>query len=189
MTRMVRKSVGSLVAMVLLATLAGSAHAQRLTLGTGAGVTIPVGDFGDAFNSGWNAQGNLGITSPTWPVGLRFDFVYHSLDDDAGPGPDNDLTIISGLANLELKLNPRRSDGLSLVVGPGVYNFEEEFGVGETDIGLFGGASYRFATPTLVVSLEGKFHNVFQETDPAQFANISLVVHIPFGVVSASRTR
>ena len=174
--------------LALIAMLPGFAQAQesmRVTLGTGAGASIPMGDFGDRADLGWTAQANLGFTKSTWPVGLRFDVAYHALDGaDLGIGEQQDVTILAGLANLELGIARNASGGgLFLAAGGGVYRFD--FGdtlVGEaesTEFGIFAGLAYKLAMTNLFVSLEGKLHHVFTEGDAAQLVPIAVVVEIP----------
>ncbi|MGH7551876.1 MAG: outer membrane beta-barrel protein, partial [Longimicrobiales bacterium] len=184
MNRVMRSMAGLLVAM---AAWAGSVQAQSptVTLGTGAGGTFPLGDFGETFGTGWNAQANIGFRSPSWPVALRFDVAYHSLNHDV-PFGENDLAIIAGLANVELKFNRGSASGPFIVAGPGYYNFDREVTGGESDFGVFAGAGYKIAMTNLLVSIEGKFHNVFTEGNSSRFIPVGLVVEIPLGgMVSA----
>jgi hypothetical protein len=171
------------IALMATLALAGTARAQgtSLTLGTGFGGTPPVGDAADFYNLGWNAQANLGLTNPSWPVGLRFDFMYSSLGGEDILGVENKLRIIAGLANVELKLTRTPTGGgFFLVGGPGVYNLESEVSLGgsNTEMGVFGGLGYKVAMTNLLVSFEGKFHNVFTD-DATQLAPFNLVVEVP----------
>ena len=174
-----------------LALFAGGAQAQTaLTLGTGAGLTIPVGDLGDVTGLGWNAQANVGLTNPAWPVALRLDFMYHNLqgeelvDDTDIELPD--VTVLAGIANAELYVaRAANGGGLFLVGGAGIYNFDtDEVGGVEsessTDFGILGGAGYKLAMTNLMLSIEGKFHHVFAD-ESAQFIPVNIVVEIPIG--------
>lgn len=168
---------------VLVAVLAGGVRGQepvRVSLGTGFGATLPVGDASDVLDVGWHAQAILGLSKTTWPVGLRFDVGYHSLGGSGTLLPD--LRIISGLANLELRLNRAGGPGgFFLAAGPGVYNMEFGDGPSETEFGIFGGVGYKFAMTNLLLSLEGKFHNIFTEANSTQLIPFSIVAELPLG--------
>jgi hypothetical protein len=188
MNRVMRSMASLLVAMAVWASSV-QAQSPTVTLGTGAGGTFPIGDFGDTFNAGWNAQANIGLRSPSWPVAFRFDVVYHSLNHDV-PFGENDLGIVAGLANVEFKFNGATGSGPFIVAGPGYYNLDREVTGGESDFGLFAGAGYKIAMTNLLVSIEGKFHNVFTEGNSSRFIPVGLVVEIPLGgTVSAIRSR
>ena len=175
-----------------LAAFAAQAEAQTaLTFGTGAGLSIPMGDLADTHGLGWNAQVNLGLQNASWPIALRIDAMYHTLDgDDVVDGVDvefSDLQIIAGVANAELYVARSASGGgLFLVGGVGLYNTDREGdgvdGESSTDFGLLGGAGYKLAMTNLLLSIEGKFHNIFTEGESnAQFIPINIVAEIPFG--------
>jgi hypothetical protein len=177
-----------------LALFADGAQAQTaLTVGTGAGLTIPIGDLADAQGLGWNAQGNIGVQNPGWPIALRFDVMYHSLsgEDGAVGGVQfegRSLQIISGIANAELYVSrAANGGGLFLVGGAGIYNLDAEDDddiletESSTDFGLVGGAGYKLAMTNLFLSIEGKFHNIFGEGGDGQLIPINVVVEIPLG--------
>lgn len=171
---------------------AGGAQAQTaLTVGTGAGLTVPVGDMADFSGLGWNAQVNLGIQNAAWPVALRIDGMYHSLGGEDVEGTSVELpgvNIIAGLANAEFYVaRAANGGGFFLVGGVGIYNFdvdddtEAETG-SSTDFGLAGGAGYKLAMTNLMLSIEGKFHNVFTDGESGtQFIPINIVAEIPLG--------
>lgn len=174
---------------------AGGAQAQTaFTVGTGAGLTVPVGDLADFQGLGWNAQVNLGIQNPGWPVAFRIDGMYHSLSGDdivSTGGGDVEwpgLNIIAGVANAEFYVaRSANGGGLFLVGGVGIYNTDvdddsEAETSSSTDFGLAGGAGYKIAMTNLLLSIEGKFHNIFTEGESnAQFIPINIVAEIPLG--------
>lgn len=186
-------------AALALGLSAGGATAQTaLTIGTGAGVSVPIGDLGDFYGIGWNAQANVGVHNTMWPVGLRFDVAYNSLPGDAIEGEDGDipgLNIISGLANVELYVaRAAAGGGLFLVGGAGIHNIDSDFegAEGVTKFGLLGGAGYKLAMTNLFLGIEGKFHHIFTDSDEsgdqpgvlsgsAQFIPVTVFVEIPLG--------
>lgn len=179
------------VATLLLAATAGAAHSQTaLTLGTGFGATIPVGDAADFASTGWHAQANLGLTNPDWPVGVRFDGMYHTLGgEDLGAGLETaGLDIIAGTLNLQLFLSRNVSGGGFFVTGGGgLYNIDsgDDEGLIETEsvtkAGIVGGLGYKFGMTNLRLSLEGKYHNIFTEGSSTQLIPITILVEIPLG--------
>jgi hypothetical protein len=178
------------LAAIGLFAFAGGAQAQTaLTVGTGAGLTVPVGDLGEFQGLGWNAQVNLGIQNAAWPVALRIDGMYHSLSgEDVGNEEVPGLNVIAGVANAEFYVaRSANGGGFFLVGGVGIYNFDiDDDTEGETgsstDFGLAGGAGYKLAMTNLMLSLEGKFHNVFTEGESnTQFIPINIVAEIPLG--------
>jgi hypothetical protein len=174
-------------AALALLVFAGSVQAQdrtRITVGTGAGGSFPVGSTSDLLGFGWNAQANLGLRNPAWPVGLRLDLVYNVFDGDNTTEVDNDRRVLAGLANLELKFNRNSDSGFFIVGGPGYYSLEWDAAVGnesQSDPGIFGGAGYRFAMTNLLLNIEGKYHHVFTEGESTKFIPLSIVAEIPLG--------
>lgn len=68
--------------LVLLAALSllllPAATAAQVRLMAGAGLSTPIGDFGDVADPGWHLRGGLQLGVPSIPVGLRADGAYHS---------------------------------------------------------------------------------------------------------------
>ncbi|MGH7127614.1 MAG: hypothetical protein ACREIV_03530, partial [Planctomycetaceae bacterium] len=129
MKRLSGKVAGAVLALAV--TVTGAQAQTALTVGTGVGGSLPVGNLADVAGIGWNAQANLGLHNPMWPVGLRFDVMYHSLglDDEFG---DGDVQIIAGIANAELYVaRSPNGGGLFVVGGAGIYN--QEFGLDGED--------------------------------------------------------
>jgi hypothetical protein len=178
----VRRAFTAILLSALVA-FPGGAMAQegvRWTIGTGFGGTLPISDLDEFVNPGWHAQANLGVRHVDWPASLRFDFVYHSLGAETG---DNDLRVLAGLANVEFRLTRTGSDGgFFLVAGPGIYTLKFEGATdGDTEFGVFGGLGYKIAMTNLLLSLEGKFHNIFGENDSIRIIPFSIVAEIPVG--------
>jgi hypothetical protein len=178
----------TLCAAAMLAAVPFATSAQeplRITLGTGAGASIPIGDFGDRADLGWTAQGNVGFGKASWPVGLRFDLMYHALDGaDLAVGEAQDVTILAGLANVEIGLSRNESGGGLFAVGGGGF-YRMDFGdqlIGEqesTELGIFGGLAYKLAMTNLVLSIEGKYHNIFTEGSSSSLIPLTIVAQIP----------
>ena len=50
---------------------------KPVSLGIAAGAAIPVGDFADAYNTGFNGTVGLGLSSVGTPLGVRFEGMYN----------------------------------------------------------------------------------------------------------------
>lgn len=89
-----------------LAMIATTAHAQSMvaaakpvSFGVAGGLSIPTGDFGDAFKSGFNVSAMGEIHQAAWPVAIRIEAQYDqfSAKDEIGDGK---VKSIGGLANV-----------------------------------------------------------------------------------------
>src|SRR5688500_18710969 len=69
--------------------------------GLGGGMSVPVGDAGDALKEGFHVRGILSVKPPVLPFGIRGVLGYQKLNlDDTMPGVEGTGKILSGLANL-----------------------------------------------------------------------------------------
>jgi hypothetical protein len=178
MNRIVR---AVLVAGVVASVAASGAEAQaRGYIGFGGGVSIPTGDFGDAFGTGWLGQVVAGITGPTGVIGGRVNgtFTRHSHDtvNDASVkllGAMGDLVFSPGSG--EAKLRPY------LLGGIGFQNVKEEVGaleVSETELAFNFGGGVNIAMGRMKLFIEGRWLSV--RTDPS--ANmLPLSIGLRFG--------
>src|SRR6266550_6177269 len=98
-----RISIGiSAVVLVFSAVQLSAQSAKPVSLGIAAGAAIPVGDFSDSFNTGYNGTVSLGFSSIGTPLGLRVEGMYNKFlgrnDNTIFNQPDS--RIIGGTANL-----------------------------------------------------------------------------------------
>ena len=128
-----RKSSVILLGSALLALSAATARAQDKTvhINFGGGPTIPSGDLGDRFSTGWGPA--IGVTFDANPkVGFQFEYAYRwmGLNDDAvalnpllvGTNLDANHQTNQLDFNLVLNLNAREAPArVFLVAGPGAY--------------------------------------------------------------------
>ena len=179
-----QKIFGAVAGLTLAVALATPAHAQdaastrAFTIGIAGGITMPMGDFGDAFDTGYNVMGSLGFRPATLPVGFSFDVAYHSLGfadgDDEIPGAEDigDARILSGTGNVVLNFTTAGGIRPYLIGGVGLYNFDTEAGEGTTDFGLNAGGGLNFALSGFSTFLETRYHSVFTEEDNTNFLPI-----------------
>jgi hypothetical protein len=139
------------IALMLLSAPA-SVEAQPHLM-AGAGLSTPLGSFGDAAGVGWHAGAGLQLGFPTLPVALRADGAYHSFGEET-PAPKT--TMLGGALSVVINLPGvgiipyflggvgmyRRSvDGLDPVSDSG---FHGAFGVNIGALGFGGFGEARF---------------------------------------------
>ena len=181
--RPMRKRV--LVAAVAGLALAAAPAAAQESIGTrttsfsiGGGATLPIGDAGDAFDTGFNLQGSLHLQPPLRAVGARFDVMYHSMGvkEDLLIG-EADLNVLAGAANVVLTVSNTGTMRPYVLGGLGLYNLD--FGGGsssETKAGLNGGGGVEFGVGGFTTFIEARLHSIFTEE-----SNTNLVP-VVFGV-------
>ncbi|HEU4564302.1 MAG TPA: outer membrane beta-barrel protein [Gemmatimonadaceae bacterium] len=145
--------------------------------GVGGGASIPSGDLGDGFDTGWNAGAMLGWRPMNSIWGLRLDGSYSRLNSQLNS--DNQLTNWNAMLDLTLDF-PIGQNGSSfyLLGGVGLHNFAWDFeGTDEdpnqtfdgledaTDFGVNGGAGVSFALGRTNLFVEGRLVNVFNGND------------------------
>jgi hypothetical protein len=181
------------VAALALSTalFASAAQAQTpVSFGLGGGVSLPLGDFGDAAKTGFHGTGLVEFQPASLPVGIRLDGTYHRIgfsdlqEDFAGPG---NFQMITGTLNgvytfqtaAESKFHPY------IIAGAGVYNFKANFDDfdddSETKFGINGGAGFNMGMGSASIFVEGRFHNVFTEGSSTTFVPITLGVRFGGG--------
>ena len=74
-------TLAALGAAVALACAPTAVEAQPRIMG-GAGLSTPMGDFGDVAGVGWHLGAGLQVGIPTFPVSIRADGGYHSFGEE-----------------------------------------------------------------------------------------------------------
>jgi opacity protein-like surface antigen len=174
--------VSALVLAVAFVASASPAEAQvtrPIKFGLGGGLTIPTGDVGDGFDTGYHGQLMLGFSVPMIPLGLRADGVYHSFSGSEGLGLD--LKVLGGGVNVMYDLpgvmiRPFLSGGL------GMYNvkFEADDPADEADETKFGfnlGGGFRFNLTGFDTFVEARYYSVQTSDEAANF------IPITFGIM------
>jgi hypothetical protein len=132
------------VAGLALSLPVATAQAQMpFDFGIMAGATLPTGDLGDAFDTGFNVGATLGFAPALMPVGMRIDGVYHSMGAVA-TGAD-DLSLISATLNAVLRIPTGAMVGVGpyAIGGLGLYSADAG-GDRENEFGWNIGAGLRF---------------------------------------------
>jgi hypothetical protein len=145
-------SLAALTAAIALASAPAAVDAQPRIMG-GAGLSTPIGDFGDVAGVGWHAGAGLQVGIPTFPIALRADGAYHSFSEEASlPKVTMLAGALSGVVNLPgVGLEPyflggvgmyrTAEEGFDPVSDPG---FHLAFGVNVGALGFGGFGEVRF---------------------------------------------
>jgi hypothetical protein len=160
------------------------------SFGVSGGVTVPTGEFSDAFSTGLNVDAFVALRAPALPVSLRIEGGYQrfglkgsvrDLLEEFGGSGDVTASIVSGTANLvytaAIPASPVRP---YLIAGAGVYNLRarvtgalvEELGgtfdQSTTRLGLNGGFGVGVPLGRATLFGEVRVHTIFtpSERDP-----------------------
>jgi hypothetical protein len=160
--------------------------AQGAEFSLGGGLSLPLSDFGDQFNTGWHGLAAVSFTPREFPLGFQVDGMYQrfSVDDGGGVDVDASSRFIQGTANAVYKFQTAETSSVRpyLIGGVGIYNSKltgDDVPDGlesETDFGLNAGAGFDFKFGNVGAFVEGRFHNIFSDPDDANFIPISVGV-------------
>jgi opacity protein-like surface antigen len=179
-----RHTLAALTAAVLTVVVAAApASAQDDTgprtvrFGAAAGLAMPMGDFGDFADMGFNVTGTVDAQPAALPIGVRVDVMYNrfGLSD-----VDGNASILAGLLNALLSFGTQTSAQPYLIGGVGLYraSFDVE-GAGdagedsETAFGVGLGGGVRFPLSGFDTYVEVRFHNAFTEDESTTFIPIT----------------
>jgi opacity protein-like surface antigen len=175
-----RKIAGLVASALLLSAAATPVAAQaRGYFGFGAGLSLPTGDFGDDFKTGWLGQVVAGITGASGKIGARIDgqYVRHSPDGGTGHlrmiGVNGDLVWTPG--KRPANVHPY------LLGGIGFYNGKfSGGGDGESDLAFNLGAGVQVHIKDgMDFFAEGRWISV--RSDPQSTNFIPIVLGLRFG--------
>jgi opacity protein-like surface antigen len=164
----------------LMATLATSSvqgqseGGNRITIGVGGGVAIPLSDYSDVTKTGWDLGAAFQFKPAASPVGFQIDGAYlqNKFDESVTTTPGK-AEWWYGTGNIvfwfpvaaETRIRPY------ILGGGGVYNYKvkpEGFSsTSKTKFGINVGAGFDFDVgPKAGVFIESRFHDVFfSDTD------------------------
>lgn len=153
----------SVVALSLVA--APTAHAQA-GVGVSAGVSIPTGDFGKSFKSGYSVNGLFGFAMPMSPLGFRAEVGYNSWDGKSSAGASGFTTSsLSGTGNVVLQVPGMIAAKPYLIGGLGYHHVKVDGGSSlgsatENKLGWNVGGGLNFGLGTLSTMLEARYVTV-----------------------------
>lgn len=176
-----RISIGlSVVVLAFSAVQLYAQSAKPVSLGIAAGAAIPVGDFSDSFNTGFNGTASLGFSSIGTPLGFRVEGMYNKFSgrNDNTILNQADARIIAGTANLVYAL-PGQGIRPYLIGGGGYYSLKVDVPSAESvnKFGINGGIGALFPLSGFNTYVEARFHHVFTDVSATQF------IPVTFGIM------
>lgn len=171
----------ALASIGLALAVAGSAGAQRpLALGVGGGVSFPLGDFGDAVESGWHAMGTIAWTHVMHPWSLRLDGAYHRFPYSGAGLDDEYQTATSGTLNLAYRIPFGASAAAAYLIG-GLGAYQSGCSLdceAQTDFGWNAGLGLRFLVFGFGTFLEGRYHSIQADAGDLNYVPVTLGIMI-----------
>jgi opacity protein-like surface antigen len=166
-----------------------SSHLVRV--GIGGGMSVPTGDFKDAFDNGYNAQAFLMIKPPGLPLSFRVTGTFNRFDlkDVQVAGVESGYSqVAGGLANVTLHLLHGPVSPY-IMAGLGALNFKTyldtssgDQDVSDTKFGVDGGAGIAIKLGRLDAFVEGRIANVYTDKGVVDTKSIKYVP-VTFGVI------
>lgn len=155
----------------LLAVAPATVRAQSISLA--GGLALPVSDFGNVEQSGYNATLGFNFGAPLVPVGARVEGSINGFNHKNNIS--GDTRVLSGTANAIVGL------GMPYLIGGlGYYNARMTMPaiVGSTESTVSGagfniGAGLSFPLPSLSPFLEVRYHQMLGNNDSVKFVPIT----------------
>jgi hypothetical protein len=145
-----------------------------MTFGIAAGATLPTGDLGDGFDTGFHGMVTLGFMPSMLPFGLRIDGMYNALGSSAEGGEDLKLMSVSANGMFSMGAMPASP---YLIGGVGYYNADAGGDESTSDFGINLGIGAKFTLSGFGTFAEVRYHNVFSDPDSYSF------VPLTFGIM------
>lgn len=182
------KRIGQAVTVLALgAMLAAPAAKAQVKFGVEGSAAIPMGDFGDATETGFGVAGRVLFKPAAIPFGLRVDGSFNRFGIKDAPVDGAFRTFGGALSGVfEMSgVGPRPY----LVVGPGVFNgnftgdicdaFECE---GKTKFAVRGGVGLNLPLSGISTAIEASLTNIFTDEeedgfDGLRFVNIGVAIN------------
>jgi opacity protein-like surface antigen len=180
---MKRSVFGVAIGLALVATAANAQSlvpaAKPVSFGIAGGMSMPTGDFGDAFKSGYNVSGLLQFQQPSWPVALRIEAQYQ--DFGAKGGVDASAKTIGGLANVIFAFPTKSTVRPYVTGGLGFFHLKMEEGdlsASDNKFGFDMGAGLDFQLSGMNTFIEANWQSI--RADGAAANQIPIRVGIRF---------
>ena len=147
----------------------------------GGGIPIPMGDFDNLYGSGFNVTGSAGWHPTESAFGIRFDAAYDRFNGETFQVGTvttdlSDASILSGLAEVTLRVP--RALGLNpyFVGGGGIYRFSDYGAANEsaTEWGWNAGGGLRFGWGFTSLFVEARYMSVGTPGDRAEYVPVIL---------------
>ena len=172
-----RRTLLAVVAVGMLAVVPASVARAQATFGLGAGLTMPIGDYGDVDKMGFHFGAGASFALGAAPVRIRVEGTYSQTSHD---GADGNFKIIGGMANVVYPFETAGQVKPYVLAGVGYYNVKESvFDVSESGVGFGGGAGLKFALGSANLFVEARYLSV--DAGGATFAFVPITVGVSFG--------
>jgi opacity protein-like surface antigen len=160
----------------LIPAVAGAQDSKPISVGVMGGLSLPVGDLGDGFDSGYNITGNIYLKPAASRFSFRGDVGYESFGAKVNNSIAGvDLNILSVTGNILFPLSSSMAEGSIrpyLIGGGGLYRSKVE-GTGaasgesesSNDLGIGVGGGLEFKLAGFSTFAEARFVNVFGDGD------------------------
>jgi hypothetical protein len=170
----ISKGLIAAAALLTAAQLPAQSH-KPVTIGIAAGAAIPVGDFADAYNTGYNGTVALTFSSVGTPLGLRVEGMYNKFlgRDDVGPNQP-DARVLGGTANVVYSL-PGQGIRPYLIGGAGYYSakIDVDNASSTNKFGINGGVGAMFPLSGFSTYVEARYHHMFTDGSATQFIPVT----------------
>lgn len=171
--------VGIAGALVVAPALMSAQDSKPISFGVMGGLSLPMGDFGDGYDSGYNVTGNVWFKpNPSGPLGFRGDIGYDAFNAQVSDLTFSSLSFVGnvtyhlGQASAEGGIRPYVIGGLGLYRGStNVPNSESN-----TEFGFGAGGGLEFKLSGFTTFAEARFVNVNGDGGSTQW------IPITFGV-------
>ena len=160
------RAASALAAVALASSALAAQAASRPTFGVSGGLSIPTGDFGDGFKSGYDIAAFLGFHPAVSPVGIRVEGMYDRFDQKGTNALGVHTNIFAGTGNIILGGTATTGSIRPYVIaGVGFYNLKVDAtnasgASSETKFGINGGAGVELPLSGISAFLEGRYHYV-----------------------------
>jgi opacity protein-like surface antigen len=179
--RWTRLPVLAAVAAAVPGILGAQAAVRPMSFGVQGGITLPMGEYGDVAETGFNVGGYLQWRPANQVFGVRGELQYHRTDikdevlDDFSPDATGNFSLLYfGVAPVLEVAPPESGIGWYILAGVGMYQVKTsvtETGIdvstSESEIGFNAGAGLRFRFGSATLYVETRYHGVRVDDDDA----------------------
>lgn len=175
-----RKLLGGTALVAVLALVPALMAAQGIRYGVGAGLLMPLGNYGKGDKMGWAVGADVTKWMPGSILGIRVEGSYSQTSHDGAPGNDK---IIGGAADLVYAFGlPAAQMRPYALGGLGYYNFKESVTGGsqsKVGFGVGAGVAFKMGAGGTRIFVEGKWTTVSTAGSSTSF--IPIRVGLRFG--------
>jgi opacity protein-like surface antigen len=167
--------------VVALSLVAAPAARAQVGVGVSAGLSMPTGDFGKAFKSGYSVNGLIGVSMPMSPIGFRGEVGYNSWDGKSNVGLDGvTASSLSGTANVVLQVPGMVVAKPYVIGGLGYHRLKIDDGTdnaSDSKLGWNVGGGLGFGLGTLSTMIEARYVTINTEGGSTHY------VPVTFGIM------